>query len=708
MSIDTVDPTITGATDRAANGNGWYDAPVTVGFTCDDALSGIADCTSPVRLGEGWRPARRGHRHRRRRQRPPDRRRTARRRHDGADPRRRGSPASRTTPAGTAATSPSPGPRVDDLSGLDGAGTRPTARSAARAAPSPPARRSATWPATGPRPPAPRSRSTAPPRPRRSRTSPTGATTPSPSTLTAGDNLSGRRRHALPARRRAGQRGHQRHDRHRGRAHAPGVERGRGRQRRGAAERRGEDRHDGSAASTTPRRRPPTTAAGTTATSPSPSAAPTAAPGSPTAPSPVTRGEGAAQRVVGTATDKAGNTATDETTVNVDETRPTRHRVAVGARRTRTAGSTRTSSATFTCADQDALSGVRSCPAARDARRGPWPERRRHCHRRRGQRQRPLPDHRDRRRRDPSDPQRRRHHGAQRERLVPRRRHGPLDRRRRPVGHRAGARRQHGHRRGRRPRATAAVSDLAGNTRAATVGGIRIDRTAPSTHATAPTGWQSSDVTVRLDATDGLSGVAVTRYTVDGGDPQDGTSVTIDREGTHQVSFWSVDEAGNKETPSTVTVLVDKTAPTITGRRDHQPERGRLVPAPRSRWRSAAATPSAASPPASPTPRWRPRARNSVTGTAVDNAGNKGSVTVGGIDIDTVAPSVSIGGVKDGATYVVGAVPTATVTATDATSGLAAPGDAHAPPAAPPTGSARSRPPRPRPTGPATPARPRR
>ena len=35
-------PTITGAPDRAANSNDWYAGDVTVTYTCDDALSGIA------------------------------------------------------------------------------------------------------------------------------------------------------------------------------------------------------------------------------------------------------------------------------------------------------------------------------------------------------------------------------------------------------------------------------------------------------------------------------------------------------------------------------------------------------------------------------------------------------------------------------------------------------------------------------------------
>ena len=34
--------------DRAANANGWYNAPVTVTFTCGDALAGVASCNAPV------------------------------------------------------------------------------------------------------------------------------------------------------------------------------------------------------------------------------------------------------------------------------------------------------------------------------------------------------------------------------------------------------------------------------------------------------------------------------------------------------------------------------------------------------------------------------------------------------------------------------------------------------------------------------------
>ena len=55
VDLDKALPTITGAPDRAANGNGWYDAAVTVSFTCTDqaGLSGVVSCTAPVTLGEG-------------------------------------------------------------------------------------------------------------------------------------------------------------------------------------------------------------------------------------------------------------------------------------------------------------------------------------------------------------------------------------------------------------------------------------------------------------------------------------------------------------------------------------------------------------------------------------------------------------------------------------------------------------------------------
>jgi hypothetical protein len=86
------------------------------------------------------------------------------------------------------------------------------------------------------------------------------------------------------------------------------------------------------------------------------------------------------------------------------------------------------------------------------------------------------------------------------------------------------------------------------------------DVTAPITTATAPQGTVTTDATVTLAATDnqGGSGVAATYYTVDGGAQQKGNTVTLNTSGTHTVSYWSTDWAGNTEQPHSVTVSIDK------------------------------------------------------------------------------------------------------------------------------------------------------
>jgi hypothetical protein len=86
------------------------------------------------------------------------------------------------------------------------------------------------------------------------------------------------------------------------------------------------------------------------------------------------------------------------------------------------------------------------------------------------------------------------------------------------------------------------------------------DVTAPTTTAAAPQGTATTDTTVTLTAKDepGGSGVAATWYTVDGGAQQTGTAVLLNTSGTHTVSYWSKDWAGNTEQPHSVTVSIDK------------------------------------------------------------------------------------------------------------------------------------------------------
>lgn len=48
VNIDETPPAITAAASPAPNGSGWNNTPVTVTYTCTDALSGVASCPNPV------------------------------------------------------------------------------------------------------------------------------------------------------------------------------------------------------------------------------------------------------------------------------------------------------------------------------------------------------------------------------------------------------------------------------------------------------------------------------------------------------------------------------------------------------------------------------------------------------------------------------------------------------------------------------------
>ncbi|MCM3787418.1 Ig-like domain repeat protein [Domibacillus indicus] len=88
-----------------------------------------------------------------------------------------------------------------------------------------------------------------------------------------------------------------------------------------------------------------------------------------------------------------------------------------------------------------------------------------------------------------------------------------------------------------------------------------VDTEAPITKAEAPAGWMNQKASVVLSATDNETGVAGTYYSVDGSEYKAGTSFTIEGEGVHNVSFYSVDKVGNKETAQTIEVRIDQTSP---------------------------------------------------------------------------------------------------------------------------------------------------
>ncbi len=106
--------------------------------------------------------------------------------------------------------------------------------------------------------------------------------------------------------------------------------------------------------------------------------------------------------------------------------------------------------------------------------------------------------------------------------------------------------------------------DKAGNIEEAQTIEVKIDKTAPETNSNVMDSWSKEDFTVELTVTDNLSGVDKTYYSVNGSEYVEGTSFTISEDGIHEVSFYSVDKAGNVEEAKTVEVKVDKTAPEVS------------------------------------------------------------------------------------------------------------------------------------------------
>lgn len=92
-----------------------------------------------------------------------------------------------------------------------------------------------------------------------------------------------------------------------------------------------------------------------------------------------------------------------------------------------------------------------------------------------------------------------------------------------------------------------------------------VDALPPATSDNAPVSWQTANFTVTLTCDDGSgSGCFETKYQIDGGSLQTGTSVAMNTEGDHVISYYSVDNVTNQESPKTVHAKLDKTAPQVT------------------------------------------------------------------------------------------------------------------------------------------------
>jgi hypothetical protein len=114
------------------------------------------------------------------------------------------------------------------------------------------------------------------------------------------------------------------------------------------------------------------------------------------------------------------------------------------------------------------------------------------------------------------------------------------------------------------------ATDGAGNTSITGSCTVKIDTQKPATTATglaagAGTAWRNTAQTVSLSAQDATSGVGAIHYTVDGAAAQTYTgSFSVAGAGSHSVTYWSVDAAGNTEAVHTGFVNIDTGAPTAT------------------------------------------------------------------------------------------------------------------------------------------------
>jgi uncharacterized repeat protein (TIGR01451 family)/uncharacterized delta-60 repeat protein len=107
---------------------------------------------------------------------------------------------------------------------------------------------------------------------------------------------------------------------------------------------------------------------------------------------------------------------------------------------------------------------------------------------------------------------------------------------------------------------------------------VRTDELAPVSTASSPSapntsGWYNQDVSVSLSAADenGGTGVKQITFSASGAQTIPSTTVTADSaqvpsitsEGTTVISYYATDNAGNNETAQTVTIKLDKTAPSV-------------------------------------------------------------------------------------------------------------------------------------------------
>ncbi len=234
-------------------------------------------------------------------------------------------------------------------------------------------------------------------------------------------------------------------------------------------------------------------------------------------------------------------------------------------------------------------------------------------------------------------------------------------------------------------------TDKAGNVEGAHTGYMNIDGTKPTTTASglqgsATSGWTNSTQSVTLTATDATSGVANTYYTLDGVQhTYGGSAFQVSAAGSHTITFWSTDNAGNTETTHTGYVNIDTTPPVTSA--------SGLAGSRNTGW-SATAVPVSFTDSDSQSgvavtcytvdggsaqlyggvtlPIGGTSGSHIVTYWSVDNAGNVEGAHIGYVNIDTTPPVTTASGLQGSATsgWSKTSPVTVTLSASDSESGM--------------------------------------
>jgi hypothetical protein len=173
-------------------------------------------------------------------------------------------------------------------------------------------------------------------------------------------------------------------------------------------------------------------------------------------------------------------------------------------------------------------------------------------------------------------------------------------------------------------------------------------------------GWHTSQVTVSWTVTDAESAIT--------SPPCDSSNVTTD---TAEVTFTCTATSAGGSSTQSVTVKRDATPPTATAT---------VSPAANGNgWNNSDVTVSFTGTDATsgiascdPDVMFTTEAVNqSASGICTDNAGNSSTAATATISLDKTAPTVTVTGVSEGSSYVLGSVPSADCDTTDALSGVA-------------------------------------